>query len=1167
MPTPFETDLKKKIEGALEGFKSESLLQTSMALLGTLGYKSKLKISLRPNNSTGFLNQFGAGRNFSSERAKTSDWKIIEFLFQITKDEINFTAKAEDDKFDEKKIESYLFFAVELKNSEYSRSDLVAITREVNKLFDMPAMLIFKYGGLLTISVIDRRPHRREGSKDVLEKVTLIKDISFLQPHRGHTEILYDLSLNRLRAGRDFSSFGQLHDAWKKVLSSSELNKKFYTEVSYWYFWAQQKVKFPKDAGKNEEERNSISLIRLITRLIFVWFIKEKGLIPSELFEEQKLKEILNFKDHDKSAYYKAVLQNLFFACLNTEMDKREFRKESKSGGRASDYMVHNRYRYRKYFDDPDRALELFKSIPFVNGGLFECLDRKDDENDKEIRIDGFSDTPMNQPCVPDELFFRSEPLEVDISEFYENQKIVDVRGLIEILKSYKFTVAENTPLEEEVALDPELLGKVFENLLAAYNPETSTTARKATGSYYTPREIVDYMVNESILLYLQTKLGQTNDAGDKLRTLLSLKDEVPALTQKEVETLVNAIDSIKVIDPACGSGAFLMGILHKLVHILKKLDPRNQLWKEKQLAKLDDMQYKEHLEKIQSSPDDYGRKLALIQSCIYGVDIQPIAVQIAKLRFFISLIVEQEVDDKEPNRGILALPNLETKFVAANTLIGIERSGQLLVQDLVIEQKKKSLADVRKSHFNPQTYKTKKKYRDEDKKLRKEISDILRKNGWSDETAAKLAGWDPYDQNASAGFFDPEWMFNVKDGFDIVISNPPYNVLENAVNDQDQQHLVERVRKKTSEYIYSLGGKLNLYRLFIERGFRITRKNGAQTFIVPSTILADKNTAGLRKMFSTDGEMKFFVEIPEKTQVFENVTQAIAIFSIQKRHRNNRFFLSVNLKSKVLPPENVVEVIWKEVESISGSDLSIPLISHPSEYQLLKKIHSNKITLGKFTKIAQGDVNLTVHKKYIVDKPTRVLLVRGEHISRFRVDSSDLNKERRWIDYERMKKELNDKKNSIIAEDSSKKRIVCQNIANMGLKFRIIPAIIPPKVLVGHSAEFLYPLTAKWEIEAILGILSSQLLNWRFKKTSTNNHVNIYELENLPIPNLSLDEQNPISKLVDKILAITKDKNYPTNPQKQTKVKEYEHQIDQMVYKLYGLTEEEIKIVEGSAK
>ena len=400
-------------------------------------------------------------------------------------------------KLDNKRIESYVVLAVELNKDSYTRTELSQATREINKLFPMPALVLFKCGEALTLAVIVRRLHKRDTSKDVLEMVSLIRDVSSVSPHRAHVEILFDLSLPQLVEKYEAHNFVELHEAWRQTLDSSELNKRFYQEMAHWYYWALGKVKFPKGAGKSEEVRNPLSLIRLLTRLIFVWFIKEKGLVPDQLFDRRKLEGVVKFGKPSETIYYKAILQNLFFATLNTEMgDDREWRNQPKKGGLASDYMVHNKYRYADYFVNPAQSLELFANIPFLNGGLFECLDKSEEE-----RVDGFSERPDNELRLPDELFFSTEHAE-DLSKAYgdERHDHDKVRGLIDILQRYKFTVNENTPIEEEVALDPELLGKVFENLLAEYNPETGTTARKQTGSFYTPREIVNYMVDESLM-------------------------------------------------------------------------------------------------------------------------------------------------------------------------------------------------------------------------------------------------------------------------------------------------------------------------------------------------------------------------------------------------------------------------------------------------------------------------------------------------------------------------------------------------------------------------------------------------------------------------------------------------------------------------------------------
>ena len=240
----------------------------------------------------------------------------------------------------------------------------------------MPVMLLFKHGDSLTISVINRRLSKKDASKDVLEKVTLIKDINISNPHRAHIEILFDLTIDELYKKHQFTNFVELHNSWRKTLDISELNKRFYRELANWYFWAVQNVIFPyneKDPNNNEK-----SVIRLITRLIFVWFLKEKGLIGDDLFNQKVINQILKFNDKNNSTYYKAILQNLFFATLNTEMNKdtpasRKFRDKPKGNiPKTQSYLVTNFLRYEDYFIAPQEALKkYFDPIPFLNGGLF----------------------------------------------------------------------------------------------------------------------------------------------------------------------------------------------------------------------------------------------------------------------------------------------------------------------------------------------------------------------------------------------------------------------------------------------------------------------------------------------------------------------------------------------------------------------------------------------------------------------------------------------------------------------------------------------------------------------------------------------------------------------------------------------------------------------------
>ena len=349
--------------------------------------------------------------------------------------------------------------------------------------------------------------------------------------------------------------------------------------------------------------------------------------------------------------------------------------------------------------------------------------------------------------------------------------------------------------------MDPELLGRVFENLLAAYNPETGATVRKQTGSYYTPRAIVDYMVEEALIATLVQKCQPTESNEEpwnkRLRYLFdythTYEDPKQRLDDSESKTVVRAISELKILDPAVGSGAFPMGMLHKLTLALRRLDPDNTRWetlqKERAIQRTevafdtqDDEARREELVEIDETfkryrDSDFGRKLYLIQNSIFGIDIQPVACQIAKLRFFISLAIEQEPEQDADNFGIKPLPNLETRFISTNTLIGLKAQGTLTsntARDL-----EQALSDNRERHFHATTRQRKRACKQKDEKLRSELATELKRFGMPADDAEKIARWDPYDQNATADWFDPKWMFSVTDGFDVAIGNPPYIQLQ----------------------------------------------------------------------------------------------------------------------------------------------------------------------------------------------------------------------------------------------------------------------------------------------------------------------------------------------------------------------------------------------------
>lgn len=788
------------------------------------------------------------------------------------------------------KYDGMFVFACEAKkDANLTRTLSSALTRAFNKIASAnPVILVIRQGDLLSLATCERMEYSqawRQGSGEKLGKVSILRNIDCSNPHRGHVDILDSLG------EKAYTTFEALYKHWMEVFSNELLTKKFYNELSDWYAWAVQIVKFPNDLRTTDDDAkyNHEACIRLITRLIFVWFLKQKHLIPEEFFDEDYIREnlIANFNPHDKqnllyntaqSKYYRLILQNLFFAMLNCPIvaegkstpNNRRFRGDGQKGYVRDGYNVNNLMRYKSEFAEDGGADKFMKlanrSVPFLNGGLFDCLDNK-----PHFYYDGFSERKesLEQLFFPDYLFFGEEVGKgIDLSKWYDDKKKknVSARGIIDILKRYSFTIEENTPYDQEVSLDPELLGKVFENLLAAYNPETKQTARKQTGSFYTPREIVQYMVDESLVAHLKRMCGEDKEA--QYRALLSYATDDVNLNADLRKDIMKAIYHCRVLDPACGSGAFPMGVLQQMVHVLKRIDPTNEMWNS-MMVDIAIQDAKKELEKVASGSNvekakieenrkarlddiesafnrnindpDYARKLYLIEHCIYGVDIQPIATQISKLRFFISLVVDQKpTKDAKTNFGIRPLPNLEAKFVTANTLIPLDRSRDLFTNSDEIRYYEEQLHEINHRIFTAKKNTVKRELQQLMFSTRMAMAQSMENLGAiGPKGYQQLMEWNMFDQNASASFFDPEWMFGVKGGFDVVIGNPPYVQ-------------IPKKQYSASFFPYSEGkdvGKQNLYKLFVEYSYNALKEHGVSVLIVQSSLMCDMSSAYTREM------------------------------------------------------------------------------------------------------------------------------------------------------------------------------------------------------------------------------------------------------------------------------------------------------------------------------
>lgn len=1195
-----KTDLKL----SLQAFASGNFTSNALSLFQVLGYVTERQAPLHKKTKEEFTETFvSSEKKFDKVKSRFSEWKYVDLLFQLSKEEVlKQTSLFDTKKVDSTVIETYLFFAIELSKEQYSRTELSLITREVNRLFPMPAMILFRYGKILTLSVINRRLHKRDESKDVLEKVTLIKDINIENPHRAHIEILFDLSFDELKDIFQFTNFVELHNAWQKTLDTKLLNKKFFEELSNWYFWTQRYVVFPNAKNIGDEKNIQINLIRLITRLIFVWFLKEKKLVPDKLFDKIEMKKLVKAFDSEgekTSNYYLAILQNLFFATLNQKMNERGFIVEGKYEDNRNQYGVKNLYRYANLFNcSKDEVVELFKDIPFLNGGLFDCLDKENEESGKVDYIDGFSRNPKKVPIVPDLLFFGKERIE-DLSEGYGyNRSKEKCRGLLEIFSDYKFTIEENTPIEEEIALDPELLGKVFENLLAYYTPETEATARKQTGSFYTPREIVNYMVDESLIAYLKTQMLEENPAWlqlgnlqtdmfgnntrkgqlkleqslnknrwsdrvteleSNLRKLIAYSnDEHPFIDEEDIQRLIYAIDHCKFLDPACGSGAFPMGVLHKLAYILGRLDEDNKLWRELQKRKaqveidkaLNEKDKKERElklidinESFEDNASDYGRKLYLIENCIYGVDLQPIAVQISKLRFFISLVVDQKEKHGANNRGIRPLPNLETKFVSANTLIGLEKPTQLLMGYHIIEPLQDELQQIRHRHFEAKTRKEKLKCQKEDKEIRKKIAEQLKSLGFGYKDADKIARFDIYDQNTSSDWFEPEWMFGkeLKKGFDVLIGNPPYIFTRDAdFSDEFKEYIANKyfslLSAKEKKSKANQSGKINLFALFILRGLFETHTKGTLTYIVPNNLLRTTTYDLVRKYLLENSRIEELVDLG--SGVFDNVTASTIVFRISNNKRNTNHKVKIVTEIRDIEKQEFVTSSIEQSQFLNNISYTFNLFADNKTNSLLNKISEGKNHLGIFcVDIIEG---IVAHKYLISEEKTKnsFPLVEGKTIKRY-----GLHPLRKFISWNT--DEIHRTRPDYLWK--APKKIIIQRISGGS---NPLTATIDIKRYKTFASVNNLLLKEKYETqyEFILALINSKVINWFYANSFSNNSeltVNISKtfLEKLPIVDFNVDKNQSVKKLVQYVLLLKENNNDSSF---------FERLIDAAVYEMY---------------
>jgi len=589
--------------------------------------------------------------------------------------------------------------------------------------------------------------------------------------------------------------------------------------------------------------------VRLIGRLVFCWFLRQKKsikgipLLPSEFFDTSAL---------DRS-YYHARLEPLFFETLNKPASERL----------------------------PEFSGEPYSSVPYLNGGLFYP---------KVGHGGDYYSIATNE----------SKDLVVPNSWFME---------FFELLDRFNFTVDENSSFDTDLSVDPEMLGRIFENLLAEINPDTGEAARKSTGSFYTPRSVVDYMVDRTIFAFLTRKTGI---AESKLRALISydqMDDAEHPLLEEEKRLVALSLLKFRVLDPACGSGAFPIGILQKIVWIQQQVDPNAEIWLEIQLSGLNSELQKHLKAQVKNENFDYLRKLGVIRESLFGIDVQPIATEMSRLRCFLTLIVEEDVKDGIENRGIQPLPNLEFKFITANSLMDLSEVDEDTSNYPSMFDDNKlltELKDMRDQYFTS-TGKSRLKMMQSFTKVQKEMQSNLNtlQFGMTSKAFRKLAEWDPFGVDG-VDWFDSDWMFGL-DQFDAVICNPPY------VGEKGHKELFREIKNSGLRDFYQ--GKMDLFYFFFHLALNHTNNGGIITFITTNYFPTALGARNLRNDLKTRASVLEIVNFNE-LRIFESALgQHNMITILEKGSSDVEAVFNMVAETGLIKHQNLDPILHKSID------------------------------------------------------------------------------------------------------------------------------------------------------------------------------------------------------------------------------------------------------------
>lgn len=791
----------------------------------------------------------------------------------------------------------------------------------------------------------------------------------------------------------------------------------------------------------------------------------------------------------------------------------------------------------------------LHRCIPFLNGGLFEQLDNYEWEN--------------NNFNIPNEIFSNVAT------------KGRDADGILDIFDRYNFTMNEDEPMEREVAIDPEMLGKVFENLLDVKD-------RKSKGAFYTPREIVHYMCQETLINHLVTK---TELPEEDIRNFVLygdlMKDEDTTKSAREgnkemlisprifdlnsgtnrLKELDDILANVKVADLAVGSGAFPLGMLNEIVKARETLSAYMAIG-------MNNFQ-KKSFYAYDRKP--YELKVNTIKNCIFACDIEPSAVDIAKLRLWLSIVIDDEIVENAGNGEFnehtkpRQLPNLDCNIICGNSLIDEFEGFPLITESVLLHNESENrqqnifqssvdgliskLIELQDKLFFVKDHNEKEEIKQEIQKI---YDDIILEQIQGNPDVVE----DYYNTQSVSSkpfilwqLYFPK-VFRDNGGFDIVIGNPPYGLLNKKQNQNESikaNKFELNYYKQSDIYRPAKGGMINIFRLFICKSYDVLRKDAHLSLIFPMAFMCDLSSAKLREFVLKENKIDYLEAFPERDnenkRVFKSAKMSVCILGSSK----------TNVKEDALFPMRISEdrfvdmssaktmMSRKDIETIDGESLTIPIMK-PEEYKILLKICEGSTRMVQYSKCYTGEIDLSLNKKYIHLENTYSRMLRGAQVQKFYTTDDISQGDILFLDSELYLHENSTPR----SQHHNEQRIVMQGITGVNEKYRLKMTLSNEGEYCANSVNY---LMCGQDNCYFLGLLNSHLLNWYFAKLSTNSNVNGYEVDNIPI---KIDETKKkyISELVLRLL---------DNPIDYKS----EEELNTLIYDMYGLSQDERKIVE----